>query len=123
MTGPDTNHGEIGRAEAKKIAEATLAAANNELEFRLTMLNGQNRLELMLQSLTEKVGLHEREDERRFNSLESRLGGVSSSVGRGEREFSKYDGIKIGIGFAATFFLAVGTAVWAVFTFFVSNKP
>lgn len=73
---------------------------------------------------------HEKEDERRFDegnermeAIETRAAGVSSSVNAGERQFSKIDGVKIGIGMATAFFLAVGGAIWALFTFFAGKQP
>lgn len=73
---------------------------------------------------------HEREDARRFSEgndrmdeIEARAVGVSSSVAIGEKQFSKLDGMKIGVGLATTFFLALGGAIWAVFTFFSGKSP
>ncbi len=73
---------------------------------------------------------HEREDARRFDegndrmdAIESKAARVSSSVATGERQFSKIDGMKIGVGAATAFFLAVGGAIWAVFTYFSGKQP
>lgn len=124
MTDPTpTRPGELGRHEAHKIAEATLATARDEFEFRLKTLRSLDRLEIAVNGLHAALEEHKGDDARQLQQIRDKLGGVSSSVDDNEREFSKYDGIKIGIGFAATFFLAVGAAVWTIFTFFASNKP
>lgn len=77
---------------------------------------------------------HDAKDERRFaevyqkieenyQKVEEKSGAANSSIQAGEVKFSKLDGIKVGIGIAASFFLALGGAIWAVFTFFSGKHP
>lgn len=89
--------------------------AQDEIRFRVEVLTGIQRIE-------SKLNQHSDEDERRFEELESRLTMVNSSVFNGEKTFSKYDGIKIGIGIAVGFFLLVaGLVAWLLQ--YLGNRP
>jgi hypothetical protein len=92
--------------------------AKDEYEFRLTVLEEITESRMWRRS-------HEKSDDERhafvisdLADLKSRSGNVSSRVGESEKELSKYDGIKIGLGIAASIFLVIGGALWAIFTYF-----
>lgn len=102
MTDTTTRPGEISRI------------AQSDYEFRIFMITSVTEIKTTLQS-------HQEEDSRRFDEINSRLGNVYSSVGNSEKQFSRYDGMKSGMAIAAAFFLSVGSAIWAIFTYFTGK--
>lgn len=100
---PITRPGEISRI------------ARSDYEFRVFMITSVTEMKSTLLA-------HQEEDNRRFSGIESRLGMISGSVRSGEKEFSKLDGMKIGILGTAGFFLGVGALVgWLLH--YLGTKP
>jgi hypothetical protein len=100
----DTRPGEIGRDEARRIAQETAAllkVADNEREFRECVLVALAELKVGQQAIKESFEHHVKQDDERFGNVTQRIN-VNSS------------GISKGAGVVAAVVVMIGVIMWFI---------
>lgn len=104
MTSENTTRpGELGRLDAKKIAEeiALLKIAENEREYREHVLVTLARMEVKQDNLQTSFSEHVKQDDQRFGSVTQKIGDNSSWINKG-------------IGMAILLVSMVGFMMWLI---------
>lgn len=86
--------------------------------FRLYMVQKMERIDGRIELVVANQERHERDDERRFNQLELKVGGATSSADDNEKEIANATGISKGVLITCAlvaWFITTGIALAALF--------